>query len=455
VATVTRGCEVWFRNPLNYIREVVEVGHGQVVFDRGLLVKKHIDPLAWADIFFPVGMHYRLLLVGDQGSAEYCRGDKKPRAVYPTWDYLNENLTDLEDLLANPFGEDEELCSSNRTPLDERPVLGQEHRVVIINLPDARQGIGKRILRELTDLQQEYPEAILHVHGSYSHRIFTYGFGAVDLELRTDAQKGYVILANGKRLRYEQAKLWPQWVKVVGMTPGDLAQPRNRCIFNMKSALWAGGHYNENVSFRVQRSSADVVDISSKRATPVTIKGYRRGGPARDGDKFLCDSCSFARTCKYYREGAVCSVPDSDAAELGRMFKTRDSDTIIDGLGTVLAKQVERLETGMTREALEGELDPEVTRVANLILQNGNRLAKLVNPALQGGTKVGVFVGAGGAQAALPASPKALVANMIAELEKRGIPREKITNEMILNLMEGGIVDQRAIEGTVVSERAG
>lgn len=450
------GTEVWFRNPYNYVREVVEVGHNLVVMDRGAAVRRRIDPVAWASIYFPPAIDFRLLMIGDQGSAEYKRGDtlERPTAVYPTWDYQRESFDVLEDMVNFPAGQDEAACRDTSIPGDERPVLGQENRVVAINLPTATTGVGRKVLRELAELQTDYPEAIVHVHGLYGFKTaFSLGFGAVDLEVRTAAQKGKVFLPNGRELRYEQVGRWPSWLKMMGVTPAEMAIARNRCMFNIRSALWASGNYREDVNFRVVKQAGLEPDITSKRPAVVSTRNrLTKASKVQEGDKFLCDACSLATTCKYYRAEAVCSVPDSEASELARLFRTRDSGQIIDGLGKVLSKQAERLERGVKTEEAEDELDPEVTKIANSIMTNGARLAKLVDPALNGGPKVGVFIGG----ASGPAStPKAMVGSIIAELESRGIPRDKITDEMVLNLLAGGVVDRQAIEGTVVSERAG
>ena len=459
VAVMSVGTEVWFRNPYNYVREVVEVGHNLVAMDRGAAIRRRIDPVTWASIFFPPAINFRLLLVGDQGSAEYRRGDtlERPTAVYSTWDYQRESFDVLEDLVNFPAGEDEAACSDTGVPGDERPVFGQENRVVAINLPPGSTGAGRRVLRELAELQSDYPEAIVHVHGLYGFKTaFSLGFGAVDLEVRTSAQKGKVLLPNGKEMRYEQVGQWPSWLKLMGVTPGDMEIARNRCMFNIRSALWASGHYREDVNFRVIKKEGLEPDTTSKRPAVVSTRNRltKTSSKTQNGDKFLCDMCSLATTCKYYRAEAVCSVPDSEPSDLARLFRTRDSGQIIDGLGKVLSKQAERMERGIKVEEAEEELDPEVTKIANSIMTNAAKLAKLVDPALNGGPKFGVFInGQGGVGPA--ATPKAMVGSIIAELESRGIPRDKITDEMVLNLLAGGVVDRPAIEGTVVSERAG
>lgn len=446
--------EVWFRNPDLYIREIVEVGVERIAIDRGYAVKRRIDPVRFATLYYPKTTDFRILMVGDQGTAEYRRGDAldKPTGVYPTWDYTAEDLTVLEELMAKPVGHDPAICADDSVPPDERPVLGQEHRVVVIRLPIASSGPGRRVLHQLSDLQRDYPDCILHIHGLYGFRpAFSNGFGAVDIEARTTAAKGKVILPNGKELRHEMTAKVPDWVTLLGMSPVDLEQPRNRCMYIIRSALWAGENFTKDLKFRVK--GGVTVDPDAATPTAATVAHYRSGtSVVKPGDKFACDSCSLADTCKYYREGSVCTVPDAESSELVRMFRTRDAERIIDGLNSVLAKQAERLERGVEEEEEFNELSPEVTKIINSLMTHGVKLAKLINPALNGGPKVGVFVAGG--HAAGSTNPKAAIAGVVAELEAQGIPRERITEEMIIRVLSGG--PSKEIVASVATEvRAG
>jgi hypothetical protein len=138
------------------------------------------------------------------------------------------------------------------------------------------------------------------------------------------------------------------------------------------------------------------------------------------------------------------------------MFKSRDADQIIDGLSTLLAANANRLEKGVEEEQAYGELDPEVTKIANQLFNQGVQLAKLIDPNLRGGTKVQVNVG-GDAQVITASSPKQVMGSIVRELERRGIPREQITPEMVSGLlaeMASGKPQHEAIEGTVLGSRA-
>jgi hypothetical protein len=450
--------EVWFRNPDNYIRELVECGQHWIAWDRGLLVKKRIDAEKHAALYFGKAYPYRLLLVGDQGTAELTpdHGFANPKAVYPTWEY-GEDAALLEEIIAQPVGEDAAICSDMSVPPDERPVLGQEHRVVVIGCPPSTSGPGRKFLRYLKELQEDYPDCIIHLHGMYAWRpCFGMGLRAADVEPRTSAQKGRVHLPSGREEKFESVVKHPQWVTALGFRPVDLAVPRNRCMYNIKSAVWAGENYEKLYNFP-NRSSSKEVDHTSPTAdfkVPETRSALIGSPEKKPGDMFHCDTCSLQDKCRYFRDGAVCSVPGAEPTELARYFKTRDSGMIIDGLGTLLAAQTRRMERGLEYEEIDGELSPEVTRMMTAIFDEGVKLAKLVDPSLRGNSGVNINVGAGGAAAVGLSNPKQLIASAVRELEARGINRDDITPELIQGLLTGMAqpgAANRAIEGEVIS----
>jgi len=446
--------EVWFRNPHNYVRQLAEVGGPfRVVWDRGMLVKKRIDPVQHAKLYFGEDADVEILCIGTQGTAhlDLEHNIAKPKAVYPTWEY-GENFNVLEEMVSSPIGLDADACSA-AVPLDERPVVGQPHRVVVTNLPNAQLGANRPFYRNLRELQEEYSDCILLLHGSYSYRVmFGMGFGAADVDPRTDAANGKVNLPNGKTLAYARTVGQLQWVNLLGMSVTDLKVPSERCIFNIKSARWAGENFTKNLKIKT-RGSTTVDPDAPMTVVPVTSatrSDFRV--EVQEGDMINCDSCSLSNTCKLYREGAVCSVQGTESNALAKMFQSRDSSKIIDGLGTVLAAQTDRLQRGMESEEEFGELDPEVTKMMNSIFGNGIKLAKLVDPTL---SKPLVTINNGKVSAVAGSSPKELGAAVLAELERQGIPRDQVTPAMFERMlleMTGGPVTQELPEQRVVNE---
>jgi hypothetical protein len=176
---------------------------------------------------------------------------------------------------------------------------------------------------------------------------------------------------------------------------------------------------------------------------------------AQEGDMIACDSCSLNLKCKYFRVGAVCGVPGSDNSDLGRYFNTRDSGLILEGLGKLLETQSERVQRGLqTEEALQ-ELDPEVSKLVSNLFDQGVKLAKLVDPSLRTSpAKIQINAGAGSQTAVMQMSPQELVAGVMRELEKQGIRREDITDDMIKGLLASMGQDKtphQAIEATAIA----
>lgn len=456
--------EVWFRNPSNYIRELVECGVGNVAWDRGILVKKAIDPMKHAELYFGKAIPYRLLLVGPQGTAELRpgRGADDPVAVYPTWTY-GESTELLEEIISRPVGQDLQYCSDKTVSPDERPVYGQEHRVVITDLPPSNRGAGRKILTMLKELQEEYPECKIHIHGLYSWKVaFGMGWSAADVEPRAAAQKGKVHLMSGQEMTYERVQSNAKWVTALGFKPADLAIPRNRCMYNIKSAMWAGENYDRLFNFRT-RASSETPDISTPDANyqPAETKSsFTKKVTAKEGDKIVCDTCSLQTECKYQRSGAVCTVPDAEPAPLANYFNTRNAELIVQGLGTLVAANTRRLERGMQSEEAFGELDPEVTKLIGSVFQQGVQLAKLLDPNLRGSAvKVQIGVGQGGqAQVAVAAAtPHELIGGVVRELEARGFTRDQITPDLVKSVLTSSTNPEsvtRAIEGHIVSKGA-
>lgn len=438
--------ELWIRNPLTCIRELAELCVPNIAWDRGYAYKNRLDPQRHVEVHYPRAVDYRILLVGDQGTAELRRGHSidNPFAVYPTWEYGEQTIPELEQILAVP-------PTPRRTgPMDERPVAGQEHRVVIARCPPANWVEGKALHKTLDELREDYPDAIMHMHGTYSWRVaFGRGFQAADIDPVAEARRGRIVLPTGRSILYEQAPDYIQWVSLLGFTVGDLRNPQQRTKFNVKSAAWAAKNWNEDVSFLSKGRNANV---NPEAVSPVPIKTRNRMRPAGDplpGDKLSCDHCSLARSCKYFREGGVCTLPDSDGSELARHFKTRDSEKIIEGLGKLLAGQSKRLARGTeAEEANPGAgLDPEVTKIEGQLFTNAVKLAKLVDPALAaaGASRIQINnVQSGGALQSGHQTPAQLMAEVVRELEASGVARDEITPAMVAEFITGE--NRKAIE---------
>jgi len=453
--------EVWFRDPVYYAKELVECEVGLITWNRGVLTKRRIDPLGWADLYFGQAIPVRQILIGSQGSVEIGpgRGLDKPLAVYPTWTYGDE-MAFLEDMVSKNVGDDMSACFDTSIPPDERPIFGQEHRVIITAIPPANTGPGRAIIRTLKLLQEDYPQCKIMVHGLYSYKYaFGMGFAAADMEPRTAAANGKLMLAAGAEMHYKHVQQKAHWITAMGMKPADMEIPRMRCIFNIKSAVWAGANYTSLHSPRSTKSSKPVdVDTPDEGYVPEAGRALPIRAKAKEGDKTLCNMCSLQLECKQFREGEVCSLTDSNTGELARFFGTRDSQHIIDGLSTLMQMQSRRLEYAAEEERILETLNPEVTKMVNSLFSQGVTLAKLLDPSLRGAgvkVQVGVINGQAAASVSSASSPTELVGSVMRSLEQQGIPRDKITPDLVMNTikaMTNPEEKQRAIEGAVIAE---
>lgn len=444
--------EVWYRNPSNYVRELRECNEPNIIFDYGWIIKKKIDPQKWASLYFGEALRYRILICGDQGTAEYQAGTDDPIAVYPTWQY-GEDESDLETFMARNVGDDSTLCNLPGVPVEENYVFGQEHRVLVMNFPALHTGPGKMFLKLVKELQEEYPDAILHLHGA---TLFStpcrLGLRAFDYDPRTPAAHGTVFLPTGFEIRQnESTQKHTDWITMLGFKPIELKEPRNRCMFNIKAARWAADNFHKDARFVLKRKTMNVDSTTPDAEYDPVVNNrimFKNDIKPKPGDKWLCNQCSLAMACKFYREGAVCTVPNSEPKQLADFFKTRDSNSIMDGLASIMQVEAQRYADSVEMEEIGG-LDKHTTQIGQALFDKGVKLAKLVDPSLRN-PKVQVTVGSGGSVGIGVGDPRQFIAEAVRQLELEGFARKDITPEMIKNVLEGSGVQPRTIEGTVV-----
>lgn len=427
--------ECYFRNPRYYIRELVEERAFNVAFHSGYLIRRRLDPLKFVDLYMR-GESYSILVVNKAGTVEYRPGDTllTPSAVYPTWEYGGDSGA-LHSMLERPVGDEPSITGDESLPHDVRPIAGQRHKVVVTGAPPSTSRLGGRFLRFIGDLQEQYSEAAIHMHGYWSYKAaFGCGAASADVEPRADAAMGRIITPAGYVTDHEKTIEYPLWASALGFLPVDLQVPRNRCIYNIRSALWAARNFEEDVRFGVTRR---LPPEDSSRGVPIITSP--RGGREKPGDRILCDVCTLVMSCKFARREAVCSVPDSEVSSLPEMFGSRDSSKIIDGLGRIVSIQASRLERGIASEEAseDGELDPHVTKLASQVFDEGVKLARLVDPSLaRPGVHVSVNTQGGGA-AIVQGNPAQLVSAVYHELESRGMSRADITPDVVREFLSG------------------
>lgn len=435
--------EIWYRNPSNYIRELREVGKTNIIFDYGWIVKRHINPVQWASLYLGDTQPYRMLVCGDQGTAEYEQGNTLPVAVYPTWQYGDDESL-LETYLAKPIGNDINLCNLEDVPVAENAVFGQEHRVVIMNFPNLNTGPGKQFIKFARELQLEYPDAILHVHGLTTFSVPSrLEFAAFDWDPRTPAGLGNIVMPTGHIVYSDDRKRpYEEWIKLMGMRSAELDEPRMRCIFNIRSSSWAAENFTKDS--RIVVDGSRIIDMTSPDNQYALLQNnrimFKNRVRAKPSDKFICNSCSLATNCKYYREGSVCTVPGSESKELAEYFKTRDTATIMDGLSAIMQINADRLVRGVEAEE-DGSpkkefLDKNVTQIAGQLFDQGVKLAKLIDPSLRN-PKVQFNVGGATTNNISLSDPRQFIAAAVKSFIDQGFTLEQITPTMMEHALRG------------------
>lgn len=448
--------QVWLRDPWNYIREVVEANHPYVLWRPGTLRAKNINPIVSAELYF-ANRPWEVLVSGTQGATHYKAHTQQgvPVGVYPVFS-LNDKVEHLEELLNNPVGDSKRICSDTDIAPELRPVYGQEHRVFVRDFPNLSSPEGKGSLAYVNDIQKAFPEAVIHVCGLNTFAsMFAAHITSADYNPRDRAARGALDGPSGGQ--YPPDKIPRFYLNLIGMTEKQLQIPRNRCIFNIKSAVWASQHYKEEVQYRIrnrkQEGTEDMVDddlkIIEPEKPPVT-KGYLvKRIPPRPGDKFQCNLCSLQSVCKLYREGSVCVVPGAEPKRLAEFFGTRDSDQIINGLSILVQGQMTRVEKALHDEAARDKgMDPEVSKEITNAFTNGVKLAQLVDPGLRPGAKIQINnnLNTQTREQVANANPTQLVSQVIRELELNGINREDITSEMLEDALSAMAARPKAID---------
>lgn len=429
--------EVWFRKADTYPTTCIDLLLTRLSFSRSDLRYRAVDVDAFLAKTMSTQVDYRCLVIGEEETIElrHDHGTNNPWTTYPTWNFETDDIARLEY-----------LCDT--------PPEGRSHRVVVMNVPKANTGIGKRFFTTLRQIQADFPYAIIHVHGLSSYRIaFGFDFRSVDIDPQATARREAVMLPNGRTVNATKLTAFRQWVSVLGYAIPDLAADATRVAYNVRSAEWAADHWGENLSFKAE-GPHDVDPDAIEAAPATTVRPSSDSRVAEVGDKVLCDQCSLSTTCKYFRDGAACSLPGSVPAQLATTLNTRDPDTIILGLGRLMEIQADRLEDGLSREKTWGggqdtAVDPTVTTLIANLFEQGVKLAKLIDPKrFTASPKVVTNIGVGsGGQVQLGGTPQTAISAVFAEFERQGVPREDVTPQMVEDLLgRMNAIDVPAVE---------
>lgn len=440
------GTDFWIRNPSGCIREVIAAGENKIVFDAGYVGKRNIDPAAFLKLHFGAAGTYEYIVIREHG-AQHFRSNNLSRThgVYPVWNAERDSMAFLEEWCANPIGADMGSCNNSTLNREQRPIFGQEHRIVIHGLPSMTTFLGKQALQSLHHLNQDYPDVKFLVHGLYTFvPVINLKLAEFTFEPREAAVHKAIHLPNGRKVLIDAAiHKHAKWISLLGFTVADMSNPKKRCEFNIRSARWATLHTLKPSAF-VQ--SPSTIESRPDPAIPDVDYVPRSGGRmmtlalrAQPGDKVECDTCSLSDSCKYSREGSVCTLPGSEMSELASMFDTTDSSTILRGMAKLTALSAQRVEMGMAFEDDFG-LDPDVTRMLRQTFDFAERYAKLNDPMLRASVSFNNNNnnGSGGTKPieaervdVMTLTPQQAAAAAIEHYAEKGFKRDQITQEMM------------------------
>lgn len=462
--------DIWFRNPFTTMGILASEGVARITWTRQELTRHRTDGIRTVRQFYMhTSIRPKIMCIGIQGTSEYTIMDRMdaPRAVYPAWSGKNDSWDDLLDYIEKPWGEDMDRCTDLSVHSALRPIFGQKHRVIITNPPSGATGDGFRFWTDLARVQEDYPEVELFVNGTGSlGAILGMGFSAADFGMNDRGDPNDVIyLPNGMRIELKRDPVpkllqWEDWIKTMGFSLSQLLNNQEaRYRMRIRSIRWAAKHWRDNYQFSGSNawSNRDKSDDHWEPNRRGVYTFRRQKITTKESDKVLCNRCTLAPNCKAFRIDSICGLKDSKVGDLEKFFQSRSAGKIIDGLAEITKLQARRLENAIDRESEGDKDDPEVTKQMNSLFTNGVKLAKLVDPDLNGkGTNVQVNVGMNGAnvQAVAQTNPKELVAEIVFSLENNGIPRDQITPKMIEGVLIGmgnNQPAQSAIEAQVLS----
>lgn len=440
--------DTFFRNPDGYVEELQESNIRLFSWDLGHVERKRIDVIKWARIFLKNATDWKMLVVAMEGTAEYSASSKsvnEPDAVYPSWRF-EDGYEILENYCQSPVGKDLFLVYANDTELRFRPVRDQPHRVVIYDPPDSRNHVGANYLRNLIRIKRAYPDVEFVIHNTSSFKImFGAGFEYAIFDPLMTAKMGTIIAPSGKNIHWKNLRDEQNWIHLLGFLVDDVRENRSsRILYNIESTRWAKENYNKNVKFSLVATSG--IDLDTKAGqyeyegireswlTQTTVGGRMKMGPE---DGIICNACSLSNKCKFYREGAVCSVAGTGSADLSKLFGTRDASLIIDGLVELTNIQSKRVKQDLEHEDKTGERFLETDKRLKDLFDAGVKVAKLIDPKLAGGGTTVNLGMIGGTAIVAQQTPQELMGSAVRALESHGVKREDITPDMIRGVLEG------------------
>jgi len=441
--------EVWAREPYHYARQLLKADLPRLVFQHHPAAD--FWRFCWTN--FPDSA-WRALVIDDDLAYELGPRNSmlNPAAVYPTFRYGLDSITDIPKLIERgPDIVRERLEGRGIRPI---PVIAnnQEQRVILSGAPKGTNGsLVDKFFVVMHKVQQRYPSAILHLHDvdPIAHWAFGTAIRSIDFDFNNRVLKNRIILPTGRTLAIDDLRHQRGWVKILGFNVAALRRrPQEVLAFNLEALKWAAESWNDEERYRQKLNNVLTQEEYTeflRGRTPTFELAPRMGNKNRrlditTEDKLVCDSCSLALSCRLYRRGSICTMPGTSGKELAAYFQTRDSSVVLDGIGKLIEEQSERYVEGREREVDDDSLDEHVTTIMKNLMASAVQYAKFIDPSLRSAA-VAVNINSTTTNntavlnsTAVPTG-NTLVAAIVHELEAGGIPREEVTVAMIQRAM--------------------
>lgn len=457
--------EVWFRDPVNYIRQVRDHASAYyTTWNEAYVNKINLSPQAFLNLNLGVNSGWKALVLNTyrEIGVLYEAGERQHTAVYPLWNASYYSTSLLVEMIRKQR-DGSFIHQDFSVPV--RPMPGQRKRIIISGMGGLVTNYWRGVALQLSYIQEQNPDVDLMLTGSFSYpMMFGKAFRTVDADpAKTAVSAGEVSLPCGAILKANDKELAKNsyWLEVLGYDWKSIQKNYDMVCFNVNSLEWASRYYKTLDKHapkgrgRGYNRMVESIDWRSPEAKDFLQSSnliYSGRSAAKDTDKIVCSSCTLWAACKYYRDGGVCAVPDSEMTEVSKMFGSRDADKIIDAMAALVALNTERIERGMSNERESDKLDPEVTKVINSTISNAEKLAKLRNPELAAGAKTNVVIN--NQQNAITHGSNiapAIAATIIERLELEGYDREEITDDLVQNYLTRMALESRSAGGRVIA----
>jgi len=390
---------------------------------------------------------------------DYTCKEREVKGVYPTWDYKKYNLKELRDYVENPWSSSYDL--SPDLQYFEKPKPDQPHKIFIRDCFTGIRMKEKMRIKHLAKIQRVYENVeFFLVPKSYGFGMM-FGMGFTSSSFGAfhwvKSNNGMMVSPGGKKIPWRQIPEYKEVFENMGYDPAWVQEDRYHGIqYMIDAARWAAHHWDDPTGPyprpRNYKTDYNVPEMYVPSLSYKSVPTFNRE-KIKPTDKILCNSCSLWRKCPAYRSGEVCNLSKSTTRKLAKLAGSRNAGDVVEMLSGIVEVQAGRAERLLEEEEVTNKSNSDVDTALNSLFKNGKQLALLLNPNL-GRPLVQInnmngIPHAQATQAINSADTRGLAAMVIKEIEATGVPREQITEQMVLDHIQDKY-GQKAIEAEVV-----